>query len=67
MRNLAERTTHTKIMHEASPELAPLQQAMHRLDARFASDWSNQELADLYRAHALAQAAQPGLECDASK
>lgn len=30
----------------------------------FASDWSNQELADLYRAHALVQAAQPGLECD---
>ena len=28
------------------------------------SDWSNQELADLYRAHALIQAAQPGLECD---
>jgi len=30
----------------------------------YASDWSNQELADLYRAHALVQAAQPGLECD---
>ena len=28
------------------------------------SDWTNQELADLYRAHALIQAAQPGLECD---
>jgi len=30
----------------------------------FASDWTNQELADLYRAHALIQAAQPGLESD---
>lgn len=30
----------------------------------FASDWSNQELADLYRAHSLIQSAQPGLECD---
>lgn len=29
-----------------------------------ASDWSNQELADLYRAYSLIQAAQPGLECD---
>jgi len=30
----------------------------------FASDWSNQELADLYRAYSLVQSAQPGLECD---
>lgn len=30
----------------------------------FASDWSNQELADLYRAYCLIQSAQPGLECD---
>jgi hypothetical protein len=30
----------------------------------FASDWSNQELADLYRAYSLIQSAQPGLECD---
>ncbi|MTJ06057.1 MAG: hypothetical protein FH759_15425 [Sediminimonas qiaohouensis] len=30
----------------------------------FSSDWSNQELADLYRAHSLIQSAQPGLECD---
>ena len=30
----------------------------------FLSDWTNQELADLYRAHALIQAAQPGLESD---
>ncbi|WP_281969161.1 hypothetical protein [Roseovarius nanhaiticus] len=27
-------------------------------------DWTNQERADLYRAHALVQAARPGLECD---
>ena len=27
-------------------------------------DWTNQERADLYRAHALIQAARPGLECD---
>ena len=30
----------------------------------FASDWTNQELADLYRAHTLIQAAQPGLDAD---
>jgi hypothetical protein len=30
----------------------------------FATDWTNQELADLYRAHSLIQSAQPGLECD---
>ena len=30
----------------------------------FASDWTNQELADLYRAHTLVQAAQPGLDAE---
>lgn len=30
----------------------------------YTSDWSNQELADLYRAYSMVQAAQPGLECD---
>lgn len=30
----------------------------------YATDWTNQELADLYRAHTLIQAAQPGLDCD---
>ncbi|WP_113913627.1 hypothetical protein [Roseovarius dicentrarchi] len=30
----------------------------------YASDWTNQELAELYRAHSLVQSAQPGLECD---
>ena len=31
---------------------------------RSSFDWTNQERADLYRAHALVQAARPGLECD---
>ncbi|MCA1807318.1 MAG: hypothetical protein LC687_05660, partial [Actinobacteria bacterium] len=33
-------------------------------ESLFASDWTNQELADLCRAHALIQAAERGLECD---
>lgn len=38
--------------HQARPESA------------FAPYWTNQELADLYRAYSLIQSAQPGLECD---
>lgn len=30
----------------------------------YATDWTNQELADLFRAHTLIQSARPGLECD---
>ena len=33
-------------------------------DALYASDWSNQELANLHRAFSLVQSAQPGLEYD---
>lgn len=45
-------------------EFAPSDDEQGKRPFRQNFGWTNQECADLYRAHALIQAARPGLECD---
>lgn len=45
-------------------EFAPSDDKQGKRPFRQNFGWTNQECADLYRAHALIQAARPGLECD---
>lgn len=45
-------------------EFAPSDDEQEKRPFRQNFGWTNQECADLYRAHALIQAARPGLECD---